>query len=234
LFLFVRLCWHRAALKLLKSKHPQWILLGCQAHALSLLIKDLCRTKEGGKRSDCEWGVSVADAGLHMSNMLSDSDKVRSALTKHQEARGGTSKAIRTHCPTRFGIIPFIISDLYGEREAIRAMVMDDDEASDTRWAVISASCKNADTFVRLATGTAGGQKGARALSFNDFSLFGLLMQPINDAIHQFEADKPLLSQVLPTWRRLIDHAKEIDRQYSKKIGSKVSVHTISSIELID
>ena len=35
------------------------------------------------------------------------------------------------------------------------------------------------------------------------------LMQPISDAIHQLEADRPLLSQVLGVWHSLIEHAEK-------------------------
>ena len=34
------------------------------------------------------------------------------------------------------------------------------------------------------------------------------LMQPISDAIHQLEADRPLLSQILGVWNSLIEHAE--------------------------
>jgi hypothetical protein len=40
------------------------------------------------------------------------------------------------------------------------------------------------------------------------------LVQPICDAIHQLEADRPLLSQMLPVWQKLLCHAHAFDAKY--------------------
>jgi hypothetical protein len=40
---------NRKALRLLQEEHPMWICLGCQAHALNLLCKDLANTKGASK-----------------------------------------------------------------------------------------------------------------------------------------------------------------------------------------
>jgi hypothetical protein len=39
------------------------------------------------------------------------------------------------------------------------------------------------------------------------------LLDPVVDAIHQLEADRPLLCQLLSVWRKLLKHAEEFERQ---------------------
>ena len=36
------------------------------------------------------------------------------------------------------------------------------------------------------------------------------LNKPIVEALTMFEADSPLLSQVLPTWKKLLKHVKDL------------------------
>ena len=53
-------------MKLLKVEHPGWIMLGCTAHALNLLIKDLASSKRGA----CAWLTKVYDTAVMMSNRM--------------------------------------------------------------------------------------------------------------------------------------------------------------------
>ena len=156
----------RAAMKLLKADHPGWIMLGCTAHALNLLIKDLASAKRGAH----PWLVKVYDAAIEMSNTINNADKVRAALDFHQQRCGdGKARAISRHTPTRFGTIHFICKDLYRERAPIKAMVIagDEDDGSDDEgegnrqelapsWAAVSKDCEHKISFKDAALGAAG------------------------------------------------------------------------------
>lgn len=207
-------------MRMLKEDYPRWLLLGCLAHALSLLIKDLGDQKQG----KCGYVQKVYSAAGSMSNLIGDADKVRASLHTHQQQRNGKASAIAVHCPTRFATMHFVTKDLYDNREAIKDVVMDDDEGSVAQWSAISKDLTHAVTFENVAKGIATGR--ARAITFNDFKACIDLVNPISDAIHQFESDSPLLSQVLPSWRALFRHADEWDAANGDRTGG-VKVKTI-------
>jgi hypothetical protein len=74
----------------------------------------------------------------------------------------------------------------------LQALICHDD------WDKVASCSGNSDVFTKL---------GARF--WDDAAAVLLLLQPISDAIHQFEADRPLLSQVLKVWATLNEHAKK-------------------------
>ena len=145
-------------MKLLKDQHPGWIMLGCTAHALNLLIKDLASSKRGA----CTWPTKVYETAVMMSNTINNADKVRAALDFHQQQRAdGKVKAISRHTPTRFGTIHFICKDLHRERASIKAMVIadsddegeDDEEVPTPSWVAVSKDCEHKDNFFRAVLG---------------------------------------------------------------------------------
>jgi hypothetical protein len=80
---------NRAAMRELKTSHPTWLLLGCSAHAMSLLIKDFsdpprkdrkpsAPAKAGSNKICIDWSARTAKALLKISNAVSDSERVRS------------------------------------------------------------------------------------------------------------------------------------------------------------
>jgi hypothetical protein len=144
-------------MKLMKADHPGWIMLGCTAHALNLLIKDFASPKRGA----CKWLTKVYDTAIMMSNTINNADKVRAALDHHQQQRGdGKVKAISRHTPTRFGTIHFICKDLHRERAPIKAMVIadgddgeDDMEEAAPSWAAVSKDSEHRESFYKAVIG---------------------------------------------------------------------------------
>jgi hypothetical protein len=65
---------NRNALEMLEAKHSTWICIGCQAHALSLLIKDL------GNPKKCPELAKLLEQVLGISRAVGDSSNVRAAL----------------------------------------------------------------------------------------------------------------------------------------------------------
>ena len=97
----------------------------------------------------------------------------------------------------------FILQDLVRSKEAIRKAEISDE------WADAAASATHADEFKAAVLGmgtqqvaptrgrAAAGQQGSNRFDFfKEASLCIEAAQPISDAIHQLEADRPLLSQV--------------------------------------
>jgi hypothetical protein len=226
----------RAALKLLRTEHPEWILLGCAAHALNLLIKDLGDPKRGA----CKWLTTVYATALMMSNTINNADKVRAALDYQQKKRGdGKIKSISTHAPTRFGTLHFICKDLHREKGPIRAMVTVMDESDEEgepqggrgepergarSWVQVSKDCEHKAAFYAAALETGDGAEG---FTWAAMDMAIKLVAPICDAIHQLEADRPLLSSALPTWVSIIRHTRAFEEQHE---GSDVVAHETASL----
>ena len=66
----------------------------------------------------------------------------------------------------------------------------------------------HASDFEKAAEGGRNGRYFWKRLD-----LVVLLAQPVSDAIHQLEADRPLLSQVWKVWQQLLAHATEFDER---------------------
>ena len=185
----------------MKAKHPTWLLLGCQAHAFALLIKDLY----GEKTTRCAWSHKAYAVALVMSNTISSCETVYAELRKQQVFKYGSVKQIRTHCPTRFAILHFICCDLIESEEAIRLMVASRD------WPKVSAGSTHADAFADAVTGVPARGSRRAYYFFDEAAALVKLVQPVSDAIHQLESDQPLLSQMFPIWKQLLQHAAAFD-----------------------
>lgn len=185
----------------MKVKQPTWLLLGCQAHAFALLIKDLY----GEKTTRCAWANKAYSMALMMSNTIASCEKVHTALREQQVFKYGSVKQIRTNCPTRFAILHFICCDLLKSEDAIRLMVASRD------WAKVSEGSTHAREFTGAATVVPGRGNRSDYYFFEEVAALVKLVQPVSDAIHQLESDQPLLSQMLPIWKQLLEHAKAFD-----------------------
>ena len=115
------------------------------------------------------------------------------ALHASQVEEYGATKAIASHCETRFSIVLKIASDLKGSKSALRALVED-------KVGFDGLKTKHVDAHLL----------GRLAVADWWAKLEKLIntMQPISDAIHQLEGDRPMLSQVLPVWNGLIEHLR--------------------------
>ena len=48
------------------------------------------------------------------------------------------------------------------------------------------------------------------------------MLQPVSDAIHQFECDSPMLSQCLPVWQQLLDHTRDWEEKVAEKVAEQL------------
>jgi hypothetical protein len=93
-------------------------------------------------------------------------------------------KAFTASCDTRFAVKVMQLKDVLANQEALIAAVSDV-----VRWETASGSSANAAKMHKLCVGN-GTPFWRRA------ALVVSLCQPVMDAIHQFEADTSLASQV--------------------------------------
>jgi hypothetical protein len=100
-------------------------------------------------------------------------------------------------CDTRFGIKVTQLKAVVANQAALTAAVSDQ-----LRWGAASNGSANAAKMHQLLVGhqTKFWGRAVRVIR---------LTQPVMDAIHQLEGDRPLASQVYPTWNAIADHFKK-------------------------
>jgi hypothetical protein len=101
-------------------------------------------------------------------------------------------------CPTRFGSQIFCLRDVQRSKDALKSAVLDDG------WNDATSNVTARDKIHQMLTG------GNNTNFFADTTTVLKVTQPIMDAIHTVEADKPLLSQMLPLWAELLNCMQEL------------------------
>jgi hAT family C-terminal dimerisation region len=185
------------AMKCLTVEHPTWLAEGCVAHALNLLVKDIGKPKEGG----CTGTAELLGKAQRMALVIGDCSTIKELLHKHMKEAYEKVRAISTHAPTRFATMYLVVRDLHQNQQAIMSMCNDDE------WTAAAKASTNSDVFTDNAN---------KADFWQQLKLVKELLEPISDAIHQLEADLPLLSQVFDTWKRLRAHFVQFNVQYGK------------------
>lgn len=105
--------------------------------------------------------------------------------------------AFSSHVPTRFGTLVFVLKDLLRSKAAIKEAIADD------AWAEASAGSSKASEVHKIAA-------GHRTAFWDDAALLEQYCQPVMDAIHTLEGDKPFLSQLRPVYKQLRQHFQGI------------------------
>jgi hypothetical protein len=70
---------NNAAMAILQELHPYWLVFGCQGHALALILKDFANENK------CPWSAKVFDRAINISNVIGDSEKIRSLVIEKQQ-----------------------------------------------------------------------------------------------------------------------------------------------------
>jgi hypothetical protein len=88
---------NRSAMRRLEETYPTWICLGCNAHALNLLMKDLAPDKHPA--------IAIIFSDIQMIGLVcGDREPIRSYLQFEQNKIWKRTKSISQHCPTRWAI----------------------------------------------------------------------------------------------------------------------------------
>lgn len=183
---------NRNALLLLERVNPLWLGIGCQAHGLSLLCKDVT---VGSKKQQQTQLAKAFNMARNMVNLIGDSERVRELVQRCQKERYGQHQAFRSPCETRFATNVLTAMDVLANKDAICDAALHDD------WGDATMGGQNANDFHESAVG--------HGTSFWRHLSEGVqLLKPVCDAIHMVEADQPLLSQMLGMWKLLNEHAR--------------------------
>lgn len=70
---------NRSALAMIREKFLHMVLLGCQAHALSLFVKDLANKKK------TKWASGVLETALMLVNGINDNERIKAAIQEQQQ-----------------------------------------------------------------------------------------------------------------------------------------------------
>lgn len=77
---------NRAAGVIMNERHPEWLVVGCYAHALSLLLKDF--------KEKTKWGKKLFTTANQMVNTINDSELIRALINKHQMQQYGKVRSL--------------------------------------------------------------------------------------------------------------------------------------------
>jgi hypothetical protein len=171
---------NRSALSLLQHDFPKLVNLPCISHALALLLKDMA--KHFG------WIQATYDAGVAVSN-AQQTEAISHMLQQSMRAQPSkTAFSIASHSETRFGSRHIVLRTVMRALQPLKEMVA---TAAFDRLlrGSNSANAKKLHAVVTSIEDNSLPALGQRLLSLGD---------SIMDAIHQLEADRPLLSRVLP------------------------------------
>jgi hypothetical protein len=202
----------------LTERHPKWIMRGCFAHGLNLLMKDFCKFKQGVGRGAAQrtFGMKWAEQCVNtFANFMQDSGPARQLVCHCPLAAAMSCKhhcqAARSECAQP---IPHIVMSclqvaeqqlqhMNGRRPTMAVNVP-------TRWAsnffVLDSQLQSrialqvaaaAETWAQLPACSKAGEVRELLMSadyWKHADVLVKLLQPFADAIHQLEGDKPHLA----------------------------------------
>jgi len=138
---------------------------------------------------------------LVISHVYGDSDKIRALVREKMEDEYGRVYQIKANCPTRFSIQHLICADVLKCEQALMYAV------ASSRWVEACKTSTKGKEFEEIVRRPLSSQIGEGCNFWEDLRLAIEVGQPIADAIHQLEADEPLLSQLLPVWSGIASSA---------------------------
>jgi hypothetical protein len=184
---------NRSALQKLQDAHPHLINLGCLSHSLSLLIKDLAKC--------FGWIDRVYNEAIAVSNAQA-TEAIHFMLQQAMLAQPKqTVFSIATHTDTRFGSRHLVLRTVMKAMPALKAMAATPGFLALTK----GANSANAKKLYKAVSSIE--DEGLPALGHQLLNLVDKIM----DAIHQMEADRPLLSRVLPMMKCLEKVAEDFE-----------------------
>jgi hypothetical protein len=175
----------RAMLKL-EEEHPKWIMRGCFAHSIALLMKDFCKFKTATGRGAAtrsfgmKWAEECVEDGNKIANFLQDSGVARQVVAeKQKEVMDGRRPTINVNVPTRWATNYLVLSSILHSRTALMLA------AASEAWGQLSSGSQTQKVQGLLLDGE----------FWRDVTNLVELLHPFSDAIHQLEGDKPHLAE---------------------------------------
>jgi hypothetical protein len=195
-----------AAIKILQQEDPTTVVLPCIAHALSNLIKHAAK--------NFAWIDKAYKACCTVSGMLFATPKLRAVLQEIQEEEYIEVRGICAHVPSRFGSRHMVMRDLLQSRTATRRLT------ATAEWKVSVQDSAGMKRVHELIT----------ALEDDLFELadkLEVLLGPVMDAIHQLEADQPMLSFIKPIWGKLQKHFVQFSADNPDEVEGEIPADTL-------
>jgi hypothetical protein len=183
-----------AAMNQMGAADPSLVNVGCVAHGLALLFKDL------GKKNP-QWIVKVYKKALDISNVVNGAQRLNQLLHDLQrEANIKKPKGLSHHCPTRFAVMHAIAHDIQDVKAQLSQIPLHDKYTV----AVSNVEAAREKSFKNSVT---------NGEFWVDLKKVLELMKPVAKAISHLEGDKPLLSTVYTIMMDLMKHAKDWEAQ---------------------
>jgi hypothetical protein len=177
---------YQCAAKKLEERYPAMCNLHCQAHVLSLLIKDLVKEDKL-----LEWVIT----GIHSIIVFINSHKdVQANLRDAQELFYEEIRAIPVGVDTRFATAILELHSVLRNEDAVRAL--EDAAALREKYDAPNSSKKGKDVFLLLKN-----RNFWKAAKEYDELLF-----PIANAIHHVERDSACVTQLPRFWGKIKEH----------------------------
>lgn len=176
-----------------ESPLPPLILLPCASHTLSLLLKDIV--------GNFSWVSEVYADAIEISKALRN-ETVFSHYMDACNAENCKPLSVFTHSETRFGSQHLVLRSVMKVLAPVRKMCgyeSFEDLAKDSQFA------QKLIDIIRPHS-----EKSFRSRA----PIVEELMAPIMDEIHRLEADKPMLSYMLPVVQDLMQHAETFSAKY--------------------
>jgi hypothetical protein len=205
---------NRAAFPLLHADNyigPLWNLQSA-SHTLSLLLKDL------DKRMP--WVHNAFELASIVSHFFQSSTKSQGLLDEYITSQGYKPKAIPSHCETGFGS-KYIVLDAVADVWSCAVGMI-----SSPRFRGFASTSRSAAAFKQPCQIEYGTDE-----NFNRGIFVRELCKPIVQAIAKCEADKSLLSRMLPMIITLTAHSSK-HPTFSSTVGANDEVVTV--LELFD
>jgi len=154
---------------------------------------------------------------LVISHVYGDSDKIRALVREKMEDEYGRVYQIKANCPTRFSIQHLICADVLKCEQALMYAV------ASSRWVEACKTSTKGKEFEEIVRRPLSSQIGEGCNFWEDLRLAIEVGQPIADAIHQLEADEPLLSQLLPVWSGIASSADKFVTEHPEEKFANLS-----------
>lgn len=109
---------NKAARRILRHGDGRIIVIPCQAHAFSLVLKHTAK--------NVKWVNDVHECSCPISEKLGNSSKLRDVYSAALQEAGSRAKSIPVHCPTRFGTRYMVMRTILKSEKALKLLSQSD------------------------------------------------------------------------------------------------------------
>lgn len=187
---------NRRATITVQEDDPNIVTIPCLAHCYILVIKHTAK--------HFMWASDVNGAVCTISEKVNSSSKLKHELHSLQEQEGIAMRRILTHTPTRFGSKHLVACSFQKSERAWRKMTATYAWSDALKAKGVGKAFTDAHAFLNSAT----------CDDFECIERVEELMSPVMDAIHQLDADQPMLSMVPGLFNSIAKHSDSFAEEY--------------------